>query len=129
LRHALSINPKYIFVALVLASLLFSSKRYQEVIDAYAGIDVDTLGLPEVYSHLATSCLELGKTEEALSMAQKATSLPDALPSSYVCLAISNWRLGRMKEALSCASEYIRLFPEGPEIEEVKKLRDLLQGG
>lgn len=127
LRHALSINPEYIFAIFVTASILFARKQYQEVIETYARIDVDSTGLPEVYSHLATSYLEVGDAEQAYKVAIKAVSKEDAMPASYVCAAIACHRLGKHGEALATAQQYIEKFPDGPEIEEIKRLRDLLQ--
>ena len=130
LREALSINPEYIFAAFILGSILFAKKRYREVIDTYAQIDVDAIGLPEVYSQLATSHLETGQTEKALDIAKKAVSPElerDALPSTYVCLAIAYYRLDKKEEAAASAGEYVRRFPEGPEIEEIRKLLALLK--
>ncbi len=127
LREALSINPKYVFAAIMLGSILFAKKRYQEVIDTYAGMDADAIGLPEVYSHLATSHLETGKTDSALEIAGKAVSMENPLPSTYVCLVIGHHRLGKVKEARSWALKYVKQFPEGPEIEEIRTLVDLLK--
>jgi tetratricopeptide (TPR) repeat protein len=127
LREALAINPKYIFAAFMLGSILFTAKRYQEVIDTYAKMDVDRIALPEIYSHLATSHLELSQNGAALEIAKKAISQESALPSSYACLVIAYHRLGKHKDALASAREYMRLFPEGPEIEEIHKLHKMLE--
>jgi superkiller protein 3 len=129
LRQALEVNPKYVFAAFVLASILLIKKRYQDIIDLYSGFDIEALGLPEVYSQLASSYLETGQTQTGLEYALKASSMESPLPSAYVCLAIANYRLERFDEALATAREYIRRFPDGNEIEEIKRLCDILTRG
>lgn len=127
LQQALSINPRYVFAAFVLASIHFTKRRYKEVIDTYAQMDIGSIGLPEVYSHLATSFLELNQADKALDMANSAIASENALPSIYVCQAIAYHRLNRIGDALESAREYVRLYPDGPEIEEINKLLSLLQ--
>lgn len=129
LRQALEVNPKYVFAAFVLASILLIKKRYQDIIELYSGFDVEALGLPEVYSQLATSYLETDRLQTGLEYALKASSMESPLPSAYVCLAIANYRLEKFEEALATAREYIRIFPDGNEIEEMKRLRDILTRG
>jgi superkiller protein 3 len=129
LREALAVNPKYVFAAFVLASILLMKKRYKEIIDVYEGFDIEALGLPEVYSQLATSHLETGQTQIGLEYALKATSTDNPLPSSYVCLAIASYRLGKPEDALASAREYIRRFPDGNEVEEMQRLCDILTKG
>ncbi len=129
LREALAVNSKYVFAAFVLASILLISKRYQDIINIYSGFDVEALGLPEVYSQLATSHLETGDTQTGLEYALKATSADNPLPSSYVCLAIAHHRLGKPEQALATAREYIKRFPDGNEIEEMRRLCDILTRG
>ena len=60
---------------------------------------------------------------------KKASSENNPLPSSYVCLAIANYRLGKEAEALATAQEYIKKFPDGNEIEEMRRLCDILAKG
>ena len=129
LKEALAVNPKYVFAAFVLASILLIKQRYQEIIDLYAGFDIEALGLPEIYSQLATSYLETGQPQLGLEYALKASSEDSPLPSSYVCLAIANYRLGKEAEALATVQEYIKRFPEGNEIEEMRRLCDILSKG
>jgi tetratricopeptide (TPR) repeat protein len=127
LRKALLINPRYVFAAFMLASIFLAKKRYHEVLEVYSGLDVDAIALPEIYSHLATSHLEIGSAETALEIAKKAIASDDPLPSSFVCMVLAHHKLGMTEEALACAEEYIKRFPDGPEIEEIKKLRDIMK--
>jgi len=129
LKDALAVNPKYLFAAFVLASILLIKQSYQEIIDLYTEFDIDALGLPEIYSQLATSYLETGQPQLGLEYALKAASEEMPLSSSYVCLAIANYRLGKEAEALATAKEYIKRFPDGNEIDEMRRLLELLTKG
>jgi len=127
LQEALAINPNYTFASFMLGSILFIKKRYPELIEAYGNLSLESIDIPEVYSHLATAHLELDNVDKAVEIASKAVKSGNALPSTYVCLVIANHKLGKYAEALGYANEYAAKFPDGPEIDEIKKFLELLK--
>ncbi len=92
-------------------------KKYQEVISI-----AESKGKPasgEVLQNAGISAWELGQTQSAIDLLEKAKQTPIANSRAIFSLAKAYQKIDNLSREITNLEEYIKRFPEGKEIEEV----------
>jgi len=115
LRHALSINDRFLAAHLELGQVLLDSGQPDEALGVYDDALVVREQSGEAWSGRAAALLDLGRTDEAAAAAQHAIDLGYIEGATFV-LALSLEQSGDIAAAVELLEDVIEATPERSEV-------------
>jgi len=94
------------------AKELLKSRQYEKAADILKQVIAIQPDSAVAHSHLAVAVLRVGRANEALVLAQRATELDPGYAFSYLVLGEANQAMNRFDEAIEAAKHAIQINPD-----------------